>query len=91
VEGSVFGMGLADDTVIRDIYDIGALSQEAIADCIDPQLGNVLAYPTPFGVGQLTPGIQEKSLARIPLSKDIRQPITILSCFDYRTKRWSGI
>ncbi|MCL6611603.1 MAG: hypothetical protein K6T66_08720 [Peptococcaceae bacterium] len=71
VEGSVFG-GVADDTVIRDLDDIGALSHEGLADCIDPQFGNVLAYPTPYGIGYITPGIQEKSLSRIPLSKDVQ-------------------
>ncbi|MCL6612723.1 MAG: hypothetical protein K6T66_14400 [Peptococcaceae bacterium] len=71
VEGSIFG-GALDDTVIRDVDDIGALSHEGLADCIDPQYGNVLAYPTPNGIGCITPGIQEKSLSRIPLSKDVQ-------------------
>jgi len=71
VEGTIFG-GLLDDTVIRDVDDIGVLSQEGLADCIDPQYGNVLAYPTTNGIGYVTPGIQEKSLSRIPLSKDIQ-------------------
>ena len=68
-----------DTTFIRAIDKGGALSQESIQICIDPELRQIMMFPTFTGVRFLMPGLQEQSLESVPLSRNIQHPYYDLS------------
>ena len=61
-----------DTTIIRHIDKNGALSQESIAICVDPELRQIMVFPTQTGVRFLMPGLQDESLESVPLSRNIQ-------------------
>jgi hypothetical protein len=72
VYGSIFG-GASDDTSTVDIDTIGALSHEAVKECIDPNQRNILLIATKQGVKYLTRGLQDNSLEAAPLSYPVQR------------------
>lgn len=61
-----------DTTIVRHIDKAGALSHESIAMCVDPELRQIMVFPTRTGVRFLLPGLQENSLESVPLSRNIQ-------------------
>ena len=86
INGSVFD---ADPTVgdysIRDIDSIGAVSHEAMVECIEPEFRNILLFPVRTGIKFLTPGLQEKSLEAVPISRSVQPYFVNAKRRDYMT------
>ncbi|MEW6171853.1 MAG: hypothetical protein AB1510_02120 [Bacillota bacterium] len=61
-----------DTTIIKYIDKGGALAHEAIALCTDPELRQIMVFPTRTGVRFLLPGLQEQSLEAVPLSRNVQ-------------------
>lgn len=61
-----------DTTIVRHIDKAGALSHESMAMCVDPDLRQIMVFPTRTGVRFLLPGLQENSLESVPLSRNIQ-------------------
>lgn len=71
VDGDIFDPTSGDYT-IRTIDTIGALSHESVAECMEPELRNILVFPVSTGIKYLTPGFQEKSLLGAPISRNVQ-------------------
>jgi len=61
-----------DTTIVKHIDKAGALSHESIKMCVDPELRQIMIFPTVTGVRFLLPGLQENSLESVPLSRNMQ-------------------
>lgn len=61
-----------DTTIMRQIDNVGGLSQEAAALCISPDLRSTVIINTNTGIRATVPGLQDGSLESVPLSKNIQ-------------------
>ena len=82
VIGDIFG-GEADNTTVRELSSSeGPVSHESMVRCYS-QDGDILIFPTRYGLRYLTPGLQENSLHTTTLSYPIEPMIRGLS------ERWN--
>ena len=70
--GSIFHTTL-DNTIQREISNVGALSHEGVVECLMANVGVVLVMPTREGYKYLTPGLHEFSLLQRPFSYEVNE------------------
>jgi hypothetical protein len=63
-----------DNTVSKVLSEYeGPVSHEAMVQCFSSKLGDILVFPTRYGLKYLTPGFQENSVRSTPLSYRVQE------------------